>query len=534
MPTITVIRASSNFARHAGRSKNQNMQIAPAAMPSSPATIPMDAIQVEHAAFPTVVLADPIDWAINPYNSPAWLHHFMSLRWIPADFEADLLFQIVKSFYQFHCAKKSRNPYYTHLRGDHAAVIRIEQLLTFRERFSELNNVPAQGICDRIIRAEAVNLQRDAMYRAGHNHGLMTDIMLLTLWNDYPAYRGSIDPVMIAARGQATLDEMFTRDGITREHSISYQEHNYPLAVQFLDLHPDHNAALIKKRKATFAENTKKILSFALRDSGDYLAIGDTLRSPNKNIRASHPEIVANENELATLGSKGYRLYCDTGLFFYKRRKSVDDSFKKNIHFSATCGWNSVNHKQDDELSFCLEIDGELVFDDPGYTVNVVPRDRAIRTASAHSTIEIAESPFCDIRDSARGSRIAAWFETTNGFVVNMAHDRVADHAISREISLYGEYLTIRDKILRTNFRNPLLAFHNFVLHPDIQAEVSGLKVKLYKGNTVVAEIEAVEGNGSWTSENLDYIGIDKYLYLITKKMVFKSSQEFCEFKIEF
>lgn len=193
-----------------------------------------------------------------------------------------------------------------------------------------------------------------------------------------------------------------------------------------------------------------------------------------------------------------------------------------------------MNHKQDDELSFCLEIDGELVFDDPGYTVNVVPRDRAIRTASAHSTIEIAESPFCDIRDSARGSRIAAWFETTNGFVVNMAHDRVADHAISREISLYGEYLTIRDKILRTNFRNPLLAFHNFVLHPDIQAEVSGLKVKLYKGNTVVAEIEAVEGNGSWTSENLDYIGIDKYLYLITKKMVFKSSQEFCEFKIEF
>lgn len=511
------------------------MQVAPASAPLSGADISMDAIQVQHAAFPAVVLSDPIDWAINPYNSPAWLHHFMSLRWIPANFDADLLFYIVKSFHQFHCVRQSRNPYYTHLRGDHAAVIRIEQILSFRKRFSELDNIPAMGICDRIIRAEALNLQRAEMYRKGHNHGLMVDIALLTLWNDYPAYRGSIDPVAVAARGQATLDEMFTHDGITREHSISYQEHNYPLAIQFLDLHPQHDETRIKNRKSTLAKNTRKILAFALRDCGEYLAVGDTLRAPNKRIRASHPEIAASQNELANLGFKGHRLYSDTGLFFYKRRKTDGDTFQKDIHLSATCGWNSVNHKQDDELSFCLEIDGYLIFDDPGYTVNVMSRDRKIRKASAHSTIEIAEKPFCDVRAAPRGSRIDEWFETMNGFVVGMSHDRIADHAISREISLYSEYLTIRDKIHRSDFSNPLLAFHNFVLHPDISAEISDLKVKLHtKGSLLVAEIDIIEGNGCWSSENLDYIGLDKYVYLSTTKLVFKSSQEFCEFKIEF
>lgn len=499
-----------------------------------PVTAPVEHLaEVEHPAFPSILLTDPINWAINPYQSTSWQHHFMSLRWISTNFDSDKLFEILKSFYRFHCVRQAKNPYYNQMRGDHAGSIRLRQLISFRDRFLKLENVPATGICDRLIKADIDNLQSSQMYRHGHNHGLMVDILLLQIWKENPRFRLSIKADVVAARGLETLNKMFDENGITLEHSISYQEHNYPLAIQFLELHPNHQSEDVIKRKKKLETTTKRILAWALRDAGEYFAMGDTLRTPSAQIRTKHPEIVATPRELSLLGTKGNRLYTEDGFFFYKRKFDSTNVQCKNIHFSATCGWNSINHKQDDELSFCLEVDGNIIFDDPGYTVNIQARDERLRKSSSHSTVEILNSPFCDAKQFPIGSSITSWLELDDGFTLNMSHQRIAAHLISRQISLQGDTMGIRDSVTPAPAQT-LNAAHNFVLHPEINIQIENTVVLLYKSNVLMAEIRPSSSSGEWQSETIDYIGTDKYKYLSTIKLSFHSSQKNCEFQIKF
>src|SRR5690606_17898434 len=117
--------------------------------------------------FPAVTLTFPIDWRINPYKSSGWCHHFMSLRWISPNREDSFIITILRSFFNFHCEKLIKNPYYNKMRGDHAATRRIKQVLAFKEKFQKKGNHPGVALCDQIIIRDIENLQKPDMYRAG-------------------------------------------------------------------------------------------------------------------------------------------------------------------------------------------------------------------------------------------------------------------------------------------------------------------------------------------------------------------------------
>ncbi|WP_197064664.1 heparinase II/III family protein [Achromobacter sp. RTa] len=458
----------------------------------------------------------------------------MSLRWVTTRDNISAAAEILRNFYNFHCERGIRNPHYNELRGDHAATIRVNHILNFRDKFLGQGNTEAAKLCDLILFEEIKNLQNPEMYRKGHNHGLMIDITLLKLAKINNSYKSNIDISEISRRGHETLLEMFTENGITREHSISYQEFNYPLAVEFLDLCTGQDSRVNRQYRAVLERETRNILAFALRDCGEYFTLGDTLKQPALSIRQAHPEILMSPVESSQLGNVGNRLYCQDGFFFYKRRAMGESApFEKDLHFAATCTWHSANHKQDDELSFCLEVGGDLIFDDPGYTVYTPEIDSTLLPASSHSTVFLPHFPFCNTQEPASGSEILQYYETSLGFHLEMVHRRVPLYKIARTFSLVGSLLEIIDSI--ESERDAELQAeieHNFILSPGITALIENTSAVLRKNGKIIAIVSTHE-QGTWIETRQHTVGSDRFEYIETTKLAFSSPSTEVIFQVQ-
>ncbi|OZI75712.1 heparinase II/III domain-containing protein [Bordetella genomosp. 2] len=483
---------------------------------------------VRHQAFDNVTLHLPIEWRMDPFQSKSWQHHFMSLRWINPEILGENLLTVLRSFYNFHCVKEINNPYYNNLRGDHTATIRLQQLITFRRYYESKDDVPGVGLCNRLIIRDIANLQSPTMYRAGHNHGLMADIALLDLYEADHRYRPKINKEKILERGINTLKQMFDPTGITREHSVSYQEHNYPLARDFLK----HYTSL--KGNSAYApaltSNTRQLLAFALRDCGEYFPLGDSFRQPNNSILSACTEIKESDKVREQIGKEGNRLYCAGGMFFYKRKSTANT----NLHFAATCAWNSHNHKQDDELSFCLEINGKMLFDDVGYTVYRNNLDTKLRDADAHNTVTIMGESFCDRTEYAQGSALVEWEETASGFHLLAKHERIKGYEIKRQFRLSNNTLDVEDTI-QSSSEKQFTSIHTFILNPKIEPKVTSNFADLICEGRLIARISAPAHQGKWDTAEQIYVGTNRFEYIHTRKLRFlQSGDKTVPFKIEF
>lgn len=356
--------------------------------------------------------------------------------------------EVLRDFYNYHCVRKNKNPYYNDKRGDHTAAIRMGVFVKLKEKFSAIDSVSGMGVCNRLLKEEVVNLQSPRMYRSGHNHGLMVDIALLELMVDSPEYKKSINVDILIKRSSETLNSMWHKSGLTKEHSVSYQEYNIPLAMDYFNLLKrlglkSSSSLEIKK----ILEESKRFLGYALKENGEYFPLGDSFRLPNKKILEKVYGVGGDNpisvHKLLEPYSVEDGSYSNSHFFIY--RGTVNG---KRIHFSATCCWDSHNHKQNDELSFCLEVDGVTIFDDPGYT-EFLPWDDIVKLKSeyCHSTILISDKDWSDKLASNGKSRIENAFSDNNGFYLEMVAERVEGFEIRRVVKLKDGKLYISDSI---------------------------------------------------------------------------------------
>lgn len=175
--------------------------------------------------------------------------------------------------------------------------------------------------------------------------------------------------------------------------------------------------------------------------------MGDSFRLPNRKILekvyGSGNDNQIGVHKLLAPYSVEEGSYSNSHFFIYRGVLNG-----KKIHFSATCCWDSHNHKQNDELSFCLEVDGVTVFDDPGYT-EFLPWDDIVKLKSEcyHSTILISDKDWSDKLASNGKSRIENAFSDKNGFYLEMVAERVEGFEIRRVIKLKDGKLYISDSI---------------------------------------------------------------------------------------
>lgn len=409
------------------------------------------AFWVRHSAFKPYKVSFPIHWRqIDPYKNKNWLHHFNSLRWLLNETNDELVKEILMSFYNYHCVKKVNNPYYFDLRGDHTGAIRLGILCTLKDRFEavEEKSIPSIGICNRLILEEIKNLQRPQIYRKGHNHGLMLDIALLKIVQERRDQAKYVDLENIVERSANTVDMMWFESGLTKEHSISYQEYNLPITIEYFELLERLDIAPTSAvRLSNIIEESKKILGFALKSNGEYFPLGDSFREPKPAIletvyaKASKKE--ANAHELLSPYSTEEGCYGNDHFFFY--RKTING---KKVHFAATCCWDSHSHKQNDELSFCLEVDGISLFDDPGYS-EFLSGEMGLFLASeqSHTTIQVSGVEWSNKMMCNDKSRVNSYKEGLEGFHLKMQCERVEGVLFTREIELNSDGVRIKDVI---------------------------------------------------------------------------------------
>lgn len=315
------------------------------------------------------------------------------------------------------------------------------------------------------------------MYRHGHNHGLMVDLALLNLAKEFPEYRRNIDFDLVTNRSSRTVDAMWHSSGLTKEHSVSYQEYNIPLTVEYFESINDlglATASVVNLENILGA--SKKLLGYALKSNGEYFPLGDSFRFPNaKILNKIFGENGMHESSphhllLPYSGEEGF--YISDHFYIYRNTVSG-----RKVHFAATCCWDSHNHKQNDELSFCLEVDGVTIFDDPGYTeFSDWGTIEELKKEDVHSTLTILGESWSDKKEPNGKSYLSAR-EMEDGFSLLMVAERVAGITFEREIILKGKALIINDNIAHSSASQERVETQvksRFVLSKGVKAALPG------------------------------------------------------------
>lgn len=420
------------------------------------------------------VTAIPIDWKANKYNLKHWAHNFMSLRWLSAEqFDPLIILFILRDFYHYHCVKRNKNPYYDSLRGDHTISIRAHVFMDLYRFFylsdDEYLRVPILGIINRLLDEELVNLTNPALYRQGHNHGLMIDQALIELYFFDKKYNSKIDIDSVVARSTNTVKFMFDESGMCREHSVSYQEYNLSLLHQHLKIlnekgiSPPEVLSYIYKK---CIDNSLVFLLLSIQDNGSYFPLGDTLQEVKTHIWNDIYQLndIEEIKKLAFLQyEEGESLLTDTGFFLIK--KTI---LNKRIHFGVTCGWNSHHHKQNDELSFCLNINGKPFFTDPGFS-GFIQDSIDYNDEKLHSTVTLEDSKWNERTEKPQGSGVNFTKVDNESFEVLVSHNRISQRKIYRNFLFNKNTLKITDIISGDSANSQ----HLFVLSNEVTIQFS-------------------------------------------------------------
>ncbi len=400
-----------------------------------------------------VAFSFPIDWRFRDVKYKNLIHNMISLRWLNEKNTDFSIIIILRDFYNFHVRRNISNPSYSSLRGDHSASIRLRKLLYFYNYFEYKHNLEGRGICHKLIVAELKNMQRDEMYRKGHNHALMLLNSLLECFLECKIYRNYINIDKICARFNETLKIMWD-NGVTTEHSVSYQEYNYLITLESIELLEKLNIKSIISKDKLIGE-TKLLLNAFVRNNGEYIPLGDSFRAIKYSQLEQKGIFIEKEK------GNNLEIYANKHFFVFKNN---------HTHFATTCTWNSNHHKQNDELSFVFEVDNNIFFDDPGYT-DFADKDVIdfLQSEIAHSTITIEDISWNDKIKSNSKSIINSYQYSQDGFEVYSECERIENVFMKRKFILNKHLLTIEDEILfKDNSYFGKNIYFSFVLNPNI------------------------------------------------------------------
>lgn len=248
--------------------------------------------------------------------------------------------------------------------SDHATAARIAALLLYLRacRHHKVDDLEHIATVVDAITLEADWLVDDSHYLA-NNHGLMASLSLL-----HAAVQ--LAPAPVAEQYWNTAERRlieliataFDKQGMCNENSVGYHRFNYVTYQRVLDFVSAHRpeSSLCGTLEATL-DRARGALQRAVWQNGSVPPLGDS---------AVYPSGVESINETTW--------FKQSGLAFVK----VDD-----VYLSVTCGAPSEIHKQMDDTSITLRVEGiDIVTDAGSYKYDYAdPYRRAIASSVGHS-----------------------------------------------------------------------------------------------------------------------------------------------------
>ena len=408
-------------------------------------------ITLRHEKFGNTELVLPIDWSMNPHGNKNWMHHLNSLRWLDKHHPIE---EIFIDFYTYHFVNKKRHPYFNTRAGDHTISIRLIKCCNIYGQASSSLRL----LLEKIMRFDISSLMKERVYRIGHNHGLMADVALLqaTKMNKYCS--GIIDTHHVQKRAKQTLSKMFFPNGLTKEHSLSYQLWNLNYANDFFKESSNVNPAEVieKQEYQTFS---KEFIDHFLIDSTYQFPIGDSFRKLNadlyEKVFSSKPQTVSGTYHNDQFTSIRYQ-----------------NQYSQMAHVTLVSGYNSHIHKQDDDLSFCLAIDGKIIIDDGGYTDTATVEQYAfLASTDAHSMLTLPGMGFLENQGKGE-SRVNPITEIAGNYCLSGSHQRISDTLIGREVLATPHGIIINDSVETSEKLESQIVKRRFVINPDFNFEL--------------------------------------------------------------
>lgn len=485
----------------------------------------------------------PIKWDVDPFSNRNWRHNFVSLRWLKNHRDEEFRIAVLKDFYDFHIAKRKKNPYYSDLRGDHTMAIRASELLLLADGFKKAGNTQGLALCEALVKAEILNMSRPAVYRSGHNHGLMLDMALLKCGLAFPSLAARVDVGMVVKRAMKTLQAMFTDSGYTKEHSASYQVFNAALAVECVLLLKSSRVGsrAFESFVVRIAEATETLARFFVNSSGECFPIGDSFRLMLGPQFEKVMQYIGKEDALGS-GFYGVPWQVETDESLHVRdsfaalRYSSPSAGKWQLFF--TCGWYSHNHKQNDEMAFCLEIDGRVIFDEVGYT-EFVPWESVLehKKETLQSNFSLTGVPWTDTQSADGSSQILNVENRHDAFSIAAEHQRMPGFIASRALVFdKSSQLRITDRLKAVTgeeFNQELE--HRFVLSPDLELRLHEDYVSIGWDGGHQLRVSASGSDGRWIVRDVPYVTADRTVVTSTKMLVFVAASELrSDVEIEF
>lgn len=411
-------------------------------------------------------------------------HHIMSLRWLTNVDSESLIKRIIHSFISYNNSKNTiKSKYYLGREADHTTSIRINILLQFYKKFN--SDISIYRLIEKELFKNINSCLKDT-YKENNNHGLMVDKALLSCFFEEQSLlqKYEVEISFVFYRLMKQINAIFDDNGFCKEHSISYQEYNLGIMIDLLEviskgygLGFDNALTEIEERIVVIKKASKKALGYVLKDNDEYITVGDTFESPKPKIMS---QSFGNYNL-----RKALYPYADKQGFFYNKTLGITVFRNKKLHFLMNASWHSYVHKQNDDLSIFLRVNGEDVFVDGGYS-DIISRDEIdTRSEYLHSTIIPNGCSWI-----SRGS-VNLGFSQLNNPTVNTsydsivfggAHSRVEGLIINRNIMINEneKYIKIMDTV-----SEKVTCLHRFLVPSYHEIIVSDLSViiKTVKGN---------------------------------------------------
>jgi len=403
-------------------------------------------------SFESVMLSIPIDWNMDPFKRKNWRHKLNSLEWLKGK-SNEFVENIITNFHDFHISRGIYNQYFNSRAGDHTACIRLNFLSKLSiDNADNLSSTCLKQIID-IIEHDVKSLMSENIYRPGHNHGLMADVALLKLDKSIE-FRDLIDSTIVIKRGYNTISKMFHANGLTTEHSISYQLWNLKFTLDFLQISPPLSLFESDELKNKMMNLTKKLVGFAHIKDSEIFPFGDSFRHINhyqlKTIFSDgdSSNLIANCKELLAPFSSMEGTYTNQEFGFIRKNSDRVGI----VHLGMTSGCNSSIHKQDDELSFCLAIDGRIIIDDAGYS-DVASKENIefLKSQDAHSGIRLMDHNWLPPEECADGSSMIETLPNNSAFSIKGSHSRIQGFIVKRGISISDSSIKIINSIERVD-----------------------------------------------------------------------------------
>ena len=250
--------------------------------------------------------------------------------------------------------------------------------------------------------------------------------------------------------------------------------------------------------EADFQTFSKEFIDHFLVDSIYQFPIGDSFRKLNLNL---YEKIFLTKPQVV-LGSYHNDQFSST---------RFENQYSQMVHATLVSGYNSHIHKQDDDLSFCLAIDGKIIIDDAGYTDTATAEQYAfLASTSAHSMLTLPGLEFKE-NQGKDASSVNPVTENDGTYRLSGIHHRIPNTVVEREVLATSKGISINDNVMPSEQHESQVVQRRFVINPEFNFEIldtHGVSITDTDGKEVLF-IQSNNATFTSFSEGV-YVGQDK------------------------